>query len=122
MGSGELTPPVRGSGVTSKIRRAVIKGLSYEPSDRHLNMEALLAELAPARRHSGVWLAAAMVAAILIASGTVAVFDRGDLRPFPFACRSINCRMSDSDHLNRSVSTIIKKIPYKILFIRLYGW
>jgi predicted Ser/Thr protein kinase len=60
-------PPVRG--LPSRIRRALLRGLSFFPDDRFPSMEALLAELTPRdRRGSLRWVAGGAVAAAVLSS------------------------------------------------------
>ncbi|MGE3547543.1 MAG: protein kinase, partial [Kofleriaceae bacterium] len=64
--AGELQPPPTSPSISAKIRRAVLKGLSRQPADRHSSMQALLAELRGGgwNRRSRVAIASLAVAAI----------------------------------------------------------
>ncbi|MFB1482496.1 tetratricopeptide repeat protein [Corallococcus sp. RDP092CA] len=61
-----LQAPPRETGVPAWVRRAVVRGLSVSPADRHPSMDALLAELArdPPRRRTQVALGAGALAAV----------------------------------------------------------
>lgn len=70
------------SGISGWVRRALTRGLSASPEERHATMEALLAALSPASRRSRrAWLAAAG-GALLAGSAAIALLA---MRPPPEA-------------------------------------
>jgi len=70
---GEIQPPpVAKSGVSPRVRRAILRGLSGDPADRWPNMNALLAELEPGTGRRSVVAAVGIVgiaAAIALGRG-----------------------------------------------------
>jgi eukaryotic-like serine/threonine-protein kinase len=62
---GQLTRPVSGRDVPTRVRKVVVRGLAAEPADRHCSMEDLLQALrrclAPTRRATAWWSAAAVL-------------------------------------------------------------
>ncbi|MGE3456137.1 MAG: tetratricopeptide repeat protein, partial [Kofleriaceae bacterium] len=65
--AGDARPPAAVSGLPSKVRRAVLKGLGREPAARHSSMQALLAELGGRGRSHRTRIAIAVLA--LVAAG-----------------------------------------------------
>jgi hypothetical protein len=66
---GEIDDPPRGSSVPPRVRRTLLRGLSFRPEDRYPDMGALLDDLArdPTRWR---WRAAAAVAGLVIVAST----------------------------------------------------
>lgn len=63
---GHLQPPQRTPKVPARVRRALLRGLRLEPSERFPSMDALLEELTPRSRRVWVWgVACAVVAGAL---------------------------------------------------------
>jgi tetratricopeptide (TPR) repeat protein/tRNA A-37 threonylcarbamoyl transferase component Bud32 len=71
--SGALSPAPKGKDVPSRIRRALLRGLSAAPADRFPSMAALLGELSrdPSRQTRRALYAGT---AVLVAGGAVAAF------------------------------------------------
>ncbi|MEM9462721.1 MAG: serine/threonine-protein kinase [Myxococcota bacterium] len=59
---GEVIPPPRNSKVPARVIRAIMRGLSVDPSERFPTMEALLVELSLQDRTRWRWLGAGAVA------------------------------------------------------------
>jgi eukaryotic-like serine/threonine-protein kinase len=80
---GRLVDPPRGGGVPHRLRRAILRGLSRMPSDRHASMQALLDELRATQRRGRRRRIAAVVGLVGIASVGAWLFGRsarvGDL-------------------------------------------
>jgi tetratricopeptide (TPR) repeat protein len=79
MASGEILPPPAGSGVPSRVRRAVLRGLSARREDRFPDMSALLAELAydpGAVRRRRLGVAAGVAAVVLLAVSVHTLMNR----------------------------------------------
>jgi tetratricopeptide (TPR) repeat protein len=66
---GRVRPARRRTGVPARVRAALLRGLSVEPSARYPSMDALLADLRRDRRRT-VWVAAGVAAALAIAAGS----------------------------------------------------
>jgi hypothetical protein len=84
---GRVRPARAGSPVPARLRRAVLRGLSAEPAERHADMTALLAALeydpARPRRHllalgAGLALAAALAVVGLRAHAAASACESGD--------------------------------------------
>jgi tetratricopeptide (TPR) repeat protein len=72
--AGDVLPPPS-SGVPSRIRAAILRGLSRKPEDRFPSMNALLAELAPQPpRRRWIMLAAAVL--VLVAAAVFVIVRR----------------------------------------------
>ncbi len=79
MASGEALPPPSGTGVPSRVRRAVLRGLSAKREDRFPDMAALLAELAydpGVVRKRRVRVAIGVAAAVLLALSVHTLLNR----------------------------------------------
>jgi hypothetical protein len=68
----------RSAEVTSRVRRALARGLSPSPEARFETMDALLAALGPPQRRSGVWRTALPLAAALAAAAVGWGLARGE--------------------------------------------
>ncbi|HWB73572.1 MAG TPA: serine/threonine-protein kinase, partial [Nannocystaceae bacterium] len=75
--AGELRTPPKDE-VPDRIRRALVKGLAREPSDRFADMDALVLAIAPPRHNRG---RIALGAAVLGLLGAPLVFARDDAAP-----------------------------------------
>ncbi|WPB81553.1 serine/threonine-protein kinase [Archangium violaceum] len=73
MREGRVQPPSTRSPVPTGVRCAILKGLRYDPADRHASMEALLTALQPRSRHALPWVAAALTVPLLfvLVNGTL---------------------------------------------------
>ncbi len=82
--AGEIAPPVATPGPVA-LRRAIVRGLSVDPSRRHASMAALLRELerASSQRRRRIVVAGAAAAAILVAGGTLLASSARDAAPGP---------------------------------------
>jgi hypothetical protein len=73
-----------GAQVPARVRRALQRGLSVAPADRHPSMDALLDELA--ERRSRWWIAGAVVAAGGVAAGIAGLASRSGAGSAASAC------------------------------------
>ena len=65
-------PPPEGSKIPAAIGRAVLRGLERDRARRFPSMAALIEELVPRQRRSGVRFGAVALAAVMLAGGTTA--------------------------------------------------
>ncbi len=81
---GRVQPAPRGSEVPRWLRRAVLRGLSVQASERHPNMRALLQALRP--KALATWRAVAAIGVLGVAAGgtAVALSDRASVQPVAY--------------------------------------
>jgi tetratricopeptide (TPR) repeat protein/tRNA A-37 threonylcarbamoyl transferase component Bud32 len=75
----QVRPPPKGTRVPPWVRRAVVKGLSRRPEERHASMDALLAALLddPARRRRRVYTGAVAIGVLVAAAFGVRAWRAG---------------------------------------------
>ncbi len=91
---GRVPPAPRGSEVPRWLRRAVLRGLSVEASERHPDMRALLLALRP--KALGTWRAVAVIGVLgVVAGGTaVALSGRATMQPVAY-CDDVAAKLED---------------------------
>ncbi|RKH44751.1 tetratricopeptide repeat protein [Corallococcus sicarius] len=77
---GRVRPPLRDVRVPARVRRTVLRGLRARPEERFASMEALLTALTPPSHREVVWMATAVLAALLVGALVYGLAPRHETR------------------------------------------